>query len=71
MPVEEDKVGFAFVVDHLVDPDQSLDRRPAAALVEWVEIHDSDHPPLRRRLRLERPTRRPAASAVPANLDLR
>lgn len=71
MPVEEDEVRFACVVDHLVDSNQSLDRSPAAAFVEWIEIDDPDHLPLRRRFRLERPPTYAAISGVSASLGLR
>jgi hypothetical protein len=70
VPVEKDEMRFAFVVDHLVDPNQPLDGRPATALVERIEIHDADHLPLWRRLRLKRPATYAAISRALSRFGL-
>jgi hypothetical protein len=71
VPVEEDEVRFACLVDHLINPDQPLDGRPAAAFLEWVEVEDSDYLPLRRRFPLKWPASHPPVSGVPVSLGLR
>jgi hypothetical protein len=71
VPVEEDEVRFTRVVDHLIDSNEPLDRRPTAALVERIEIHDANHLSLWRRLRLEWPATYAAISRVAASLGLR
>jgi hypothetical protein len=70
VPVEENEVGFAFVVDHLIDPDEPLHRCPAAAFVEWIEIHHSDHLSLWRRFFLKWPPTYAAISGVSASFGL-
>jgi hypothetical protein len=70
MPVEEHEVGFACVVDHLVDPDQPLDCSSAAALLDRVEIEDADDLPLWRCLLLERPATYPPIPRIPTGLGL-
>jgi hypothetical protein len=64
VPVEKDEVSFACLVDHLVDPNQSLDRCPAAAFVDRIEIHDADDLPLGRHLCLEWPATYAAISGL-------
>jgi hypothetical protein len=71
VPVEEDEMGFAFVVDHLIDPYEPLHRCLAAAFVERIEIHHSDHLSLWRRFRLEWPPTHAAIFSVPASFGLR
>lgn len=70
MPVEEDEVRFACTIDHLVDANQPLNRRPAAAFRERIEIDDSDHLSLGRPLRLKWPTATPPALGAPTIRDL-
>jgi hypothetical protein len=60
MPVEEDEVRLACTIDHLVDANQPLNRRPAAALFERIEIDDADHLALGRRFRPEWPAAHPS-----------
>jgi hypothetical protein len=71
VPVEEDEVRFACMVDHLIDPNQPLDRGRAPALVEWIEVDDPHDPPFWRRLRLEWPPTYATISEFPANPGLR
>ena len=47
--IEENEVRLPFVVDYLVDADEPLNRRPAAAFVVRIKIDDPDDKPLRGR----------------------
>jgi hypothetical protein len=66
--IEEDEVGFALVVYHLIDSDESLDRRAASALGEGVEVDDPDDASNWRWLPLKGPTPDPPVAALPASL---
>jgi hypothetical protein len=70
MPVEEDEVRLACTIDHLVDANQPLNRRPAAALFERIEVDDADHLALRRRFRPEWPATYSSVLGVPTIRDL-
>ena len=71
MPVEEDEVRLACTIDHLVDANQPLNRRPAAAFFERIEIDDAEQLSLGRRFRLKWPTATPPALGAPTIGDLR
>jgi hypothetical protein len=44
--IEEDEVSVTCMVDLLVDSNESLNDRPAAAALDWVQVDNSDNAPL-------------------------